>query len=793
MKLHPAHKEDLRLSGLNIDSIKRSGIESLRPADIRKIVPGGGKGVESAYRIPYPGTDGFSRYRLFYGEHDSCKSPKYIQPAGSENRLYIPDSVNAVLQDPSSPLYFTEGEKKALKASQEGITCIGLSGLWNWKNKSDELVDDFRKIDFTGRKIYVVPDNDYRQPNRHGYKKNLEQAVERFAKKLMEQGAEVYIIELPVDSEKIGLDDFLVTHSADEFYQLTERRIFSLEQKIENATHDDLSALLREVSRLDSESRKEIFIERISKKLKIGKRALRADLKCYDQRPAQADCDNQVMSADFPELVDLVLDDTGSIAYLVKNDDGLAVSASWEVDGQSVVPPEKQHLPFTIPRAHKILEHLNSDDSANLFNDIVSYLKRFSCVQEGQWSVIASAIMLSYVHTHPDISYCPYLLFYAVPERGKSRTGKSAMYICYRGIHVVEVRETNLFRYAENLQAGLFIDCMNLWRKAEKNSSEDILLLRYEKGARVSRVLYPDKGAFRDTEYYTVYGPTFIATNEPLHHILDTRCIPITMPNRPGQYEDPKPEHGLELKERLTAWRAHVMDERLPEVEPVAGITGRFADITMPLLKICKRACPHALEGLTQALVAIAHERTSEKQNQIEGQIIQGIQYLSKNCGNDIEIPLKDLLDYLNQERPDPRKMSPQRLGKKIQALGIRKRKIDGRSQILLSRDELNKLAEQYGIEKKASDTPDNSLPLATNEFCKANSSVCPGSESSGENNMLPDSLQNKSKEKQKDTSLVESSSECGQGGEENIFDLTGLKIKKVGNDDFRDCSRSAT
>jgi hypothetical protein len=72
-------------------------------------------------------------------------------------------------------------------------------------------------------------------------------------------------------------------------------------------------------------------------------------------------------------------------------------------------------------------------------------------------------------------------------------------------------------------------------------------------------VLYPEKGAFKDMVYYSIYGPTIIATNEAVHKILDTRCIPIIMPNKPGDYENPIPEKAQELKERLTAWRARII------------------------------------------------------------------------------------------------------------------------------------------------------------------------------------------------------------------------------------------
>ena len=44
--------------------------------------------IESAYLIPYPGTDGHARLRLFY--QDGKTGNKYSQKKGSPNRLYGP-------------------------------------------------------------------------------------------------------------------------------------------------------------------------------------------------------------------------------------------------------------------------------------------------------------------------------------------------------------------------------------------------------------------------------------------------------------------------------------------------------------------------------------------------------------------------------------------------------------------------------------------------------------------------------------------------------------------------------
>jgi hypothetical protein len=104
-----------------------------------------------------------------------------------------------ILKDPSTPIYIVEGEKKCLKGLQEGLSCIGLGGLWSWSDGSEEknLIPDFDLIEWKGRTVYLVPDNDWLSPDRHGERKNLLEAVNGLAYRLIDRGARVFIVELP--------------------------------------------------------------------------------------------------------------------------------------------------------------------------------------------------------------------------------------------------------------------------------------------------------------------------------------------------------------------------------------------------------------------------------------------------------------------------------------------------------------------------------------------------------------------------------------------------------------------
>lgn len=451
-----------------------------------------------------------------------------------------------------------------------------------------------------------------------------------------------------------------------------------------------------------------IALEKVMKPVKEKKAEGKEDKDTKEKK--------ELYSASFPGLVDVVVDEKGQPSYLIKHGDDFHLTRGHEIDGIEYTPPSKEHLPFELPKADQVKRWYRDDDDGKLFEDVYLYLKRFSYINPAYRTLLTCYVFCTYIQEHPDIYYLAEIVFYAPPEYGKSRTGKAIISIAYRGIHLVTLKEANVFRYSQNLQATIFFDIKSLWKKAEKNDCEDVLLLRFEKGAKASRVIYPERGPFRDTVYYDIFGPTIIATNEAIHNILDTRAINIPIPNKPGNYENLSPLKGLELKERLTAWRARMMGKLLPMIDPLPGVQGRLRDISEPLIQVCALVQPKRLSMLQKVIQEVAGQRIEDKRSTIEGQIVT---YLKDKAPDVIpmwEIKTSELVSYLNEDRSDRHKLDSRYIGKKLNSMGIVTRISHGKSIMTIRRgiltDLINAYTMQAGYSPNSPNSPTQEIPM---------------------------------------------------------------------------------
>jgi putative DNA primase/helicase len=225
----PHHLAELRKSGLNDSTIVAAGIRS--ESDYERLAAVLGwkcypKRMAPAIVFPFraaDGTNGYSRIKADVPRLLKEKPVKYESPKGRPNEIYLPPGVADVLGRSDVDLLLTEGEKKSLKATQEGYPCIGLVGVWGWKtSKGEKILPPLEDVAWKGRKVWIVFDSDAVHNSQVG------DAQTRLAKHLVDRGAEVRIAELPfpVDESgkpvKVGLDDFLVAQGPDALRKILE-------------------------------------------------------------------------------------------------------------------------------------------------------------------------------------------------------------------------------------------------------------------------------------------------------------------------------------------------------------------------------------------------------------------------------------------------------------------------------------------------------------------------------------------------------------------------------------------
>jgi len=211
--LADGHLEDLLRSGLSTETILGSQIYSASRAEASALV---GYGVGPAMVFPYSANgNSYARLKL---DHAGPDGKRYRSPKGRGNHLYLPRPLDPA--DTKQILYITEGEKKCLRAVQDGLLCIALSGVWSWRQKGPDgqsvPIPDLDKIPWADRDVRIVFDSDL------ATKPDVQAAETAFAAHLAGRGATVSAIRLPAgpDGTKVGLDDYLCAHGVEAFRQL---------------------------------------------------------------------------------------------------------------------------------------------------------------------------------------------------------------------------------------------------------------------------------------------------------------------------------------------------------------------------------------------------------------------------------------------------------------------------------------------------------------------------------------------------------------------------------------------
>ena len=245
--LSPTHRSMLEEeSAVLVEQIERRGYRTVSEKTVLRDL-----GFSSSQQnvpgllIPVCGPNGEPTSHQFRPDEPRIikgKKVKYETPAGS--RMVMDCLVGASqLRNPNVPLWITEGIKKTDSAISQGLCCVGLLGVTSWRGKNENggktALPEWDDIALNGRTVYIAFDSDVM------VKPPVRKALTSLGNYLESKGAQVLLVTIPSDGEKVGLDDYFRTGGKVEDLESVATRHLSIDAE---ATVEKLSALERIVT-----------------------------------------------------------------------------------------------------------------------------------------------------------------------------------------------------------------------------------------------------------------------------------------------------------------------------------------------------------------------------------------------------------------------------------------------------------------------------------------------------------------------------------------------------------------
>ena len=587
--LHPAHLEDLRKSGLSDATVTAARLYSARPQDLPRLcgrpIPDGTTGLVFEYDAA------FSRVKLFPPLLDGGgREVKYLQPAGSPVGAYVPPGVSEILADPTRSLCIAEGEKKALKLTQEGFPAIALGGVWSFREKElpqDGLISDLEAVPWAGRIVYLDPDSDA------WTNEQVLLAVYRLDRILEARGATVLIVKVPTlpGVAKTGADDFLVAKGPGAFRRLVEKAV--------TLGHPAFKP----------------FREQEKAKVRQGAKPGPLPPELVGRRI-------------HPALYFDPADGFAGVGILVGGTWRTVTSGGTEYPTEAlteILTPAAAAYPALGERwtAQHRTAYVNGETPKPSWAEAVAtalavFQEYLEFDEDSSYAVCALWTLGTYIY--PALPSFPRLNLHGEKGSGKSKTLKLIAALAHNGLWRTAPRAAGLFRLIEALRPTLCLDELEHLDREDRGDIAAILNAGYQAGGAVDRC---DPVTFNPRPF-EVYGPVAVAGIKGLNAVLSDRCITLVMQpgrdrrriNRDVDLCNPDPRipvvRDLCYRLALTQWRE--VNAAWGRLDLPAWLNGRSRELWAPLLALADLVVSETPRlDLRPALLTLARPDAEER------------------------------------------------------------------------------------------------------------------------------------------------------------------------------------
>ncbi|MFC2017166.1 DUF3854 domain-containing protein [Chloroflexota bacterium] len=636
-------------SGITPEIIRERGYRSLLgKSELEKIGFTPAQQRAPGILIPLWSVDGKEAGFQFRPDHPRTsgrgKPVKYESPAGSSNRLDCPPRCQKAVGDPKTPLWITEGSKKADALASKGACAISVTGVWGFKGKNQfggiTFLTDWDYIALKGRTVYLAFDSDIVT------KELVRKALEHIGEHLKRKGATVQIIQLPQleGQDKTGIDDYLLRYSLQDAERLAGN--FKLEE---------------------TEDKNRFVSGFVLPDGTVGEMVVSSD----DERSFMIVANGSVSKGYQYE--------TPKVTYLPTND--LLVG--------EVVHFAKTAVPY--------------DSQARLFKEIKRFIHRYLELPADFEEIASLYVLLTWVYEFaPSI---PYLRVIGDWGTGKTRFLQVAGSICFRPMFASGATTPSpIFRILEQFRGTLVLDEADFKDSGAWTEMIKLLNNGYRPGMPVLRA-DKENGKWYPRSYQ-VFGPKLISTRFPFRdEALESRCLtsemlPLTRDDIPRVLPPAFDKEVNDLRAKLLTFRLANLTKLKGKtfgnelLEP--NLQPRLQEILIPL-----KAMLNGDGAMVEALAGFVHRLQdslfSKRQESNAGRVLAAIIELHKEGE---EISSKTIAEKANQLDEEAPPLIAEKIGWQTKKLGLEKTRVPGcgRRVIIWDENKMKHLAIRYGL-----------------------------------------------------------------------------------------------
>jgi len=653
------------------------------------------------------------------------KPTKYENPAGSSIRLDCPPRCHRMLADPNTPLWITEGSKKADALASRGACSISLTGVWGFKGKNDlggvVLLADWDHIALKGRTVYLAFDSDVVT------KVSVRQALERLSEHLRRKGAHVLLVNLPqVGDIKVGIDDYLLEHAIEDAVKLAA----------EPAT---------EVGNNGHELPVPGFV------LNDG------------------------------TIGEMVVGEDAERAFVIAFNGSIRTVTEYRTNKFTYIPTKDPLVSQVVYFANTAVPY---DSQLSMFNQIRDFIHRYVELPRDFEDMATLYVLVTWVYEFaPSI---PYLRVIGDWGSGKTRFLQVVGSVCFRPIFASGATTPSpIFRILDKFQGTLVLDEADFKDSSAWVEMVKILNNGYRPGFPVLRAEKEDGKWY--PHGYQVFGPKLIATRSQFRdEALESRCLttemmPLTRKDIPRVLP---PSFDAEIKHL----RSQLLTFRLANLLKLKGRTfgnellepdlqPRLQEILIPL-KVMLNGDESMVHSLATFIHRLQERLFVRRRESPAGRVLAAIIELH-NEGE--ELSAKSIASRLSEIDDEAPELTVQKIGRLTAKLGFEKRKDPGSRRALIRWDEerVSRLVSVYGLY--------NLNPLSQQKTFECFETFAPASEPASKVSPKDSTAQTETFDKTfalkptfepKDTKVSKVSSE--DMGDTNISQTLGMSIEQA-------------